>query len=125
MSQEAKEYEKQLYEWALHQRSISLRAAIVTIEATETGITLTVVVDYPEIPKAPEVLDKQPEEKKEAYHMALVNHWKTEASISALKIGPVVLQHPGGINPFLRELAEEETNWVAHLEKKGKAPGPE
>lgn len=123
MSQEAKEYEAQLREWAVHQAPVNLRGAIIGMEAGETGITLTVVVDYPPMPKAPEAIDKQPEDVKEALHKALEAHWRTEASISALRIGPIVIQHPAGINPFLRELAEEGANWAAHLEKlKAKAP---
>ena len=126
MSQEAREYEAKLYEWALHQKPVPLRGAIIGMEAGETGITLTVVVDYPALPKGPEALDQQPEAVKEELHRALEAHWRTEASISALRISPITLHHPAGINPFLRELADEGANWAAHQEKlKGKAPVPQ
>lgn len=116
MTPEEKEYEEQLQEWALHQKPVNLQAAIIGMEATEMGVTLTVAVDYPPEPKPPENLKDQPENVKEALHKALVRYWKVEASIAELRLGPILLQHPLMVNPFLRELAREGANWQSHRE---------
>jgi hypothetical protein len=124
-TEEAKAYEEELREWALHQAPANLRGVITSMEYGENGVVLEVSIPFPSAPSVPEGIDKQPEDVKEGYHRAVVNQLRTEYSISALRLGPINLNHLGGVNPFLRDIAEEETNWQAHLEKvKAKAPTP-
>jgi hypothetical protein len=122
-------YEKELHEWALHQKPGTLRGAITAMEYGEDGVILTVIVTFPKMPPTPEGLDKQPEDMKATVHQGMMAHWKGEYSISCLKLGPVSLQLPTGINPFLRELVQEENNWADHMDmvekRKAGAPKPE
>jgi hypothetical protein len=120
------EKEPTIEDWAEaagYLKPMNLRGDVIGMEYGDAGVTLTVVVKYPEAPPIPQDLDKQPEDVKAEVHAAQVLHWRQEYSLNQIRLGPMILQHPGGTNPFLRALFEEESNWATHMEMVEKRAG--